>query len=224
MFNVAWSCLSCSERTEKPPLYHKNFQRKMVFLMGYPLKVVAFPASFLPPLTSKKPAMVVKCYTGNQRGEARMKSQLGTCHTKFNRLYSKWEIFEACRVLEDTMNRLEIPLTAEVKRLVKESSGTFKTRVFDLYAEIQKKKGFNVKKRVKKSSSFSTVKRTMNTLIQPFNVSFPSSSSSGLNSSKNPAKTSAFFPGTRTMNTSGLNSGKNKHPPMQLVCKSNNGT
>ncbi|KAF3544551.1 hypothetical protein DY000_02001403 [Brassica cretica] len=136
----------------------------MAFLMGCPLKVVAFPPSFLPPLTSKKPAMVVKCYTGNQR---------------------------ACRVLEDTMNRLEIPLTPEVKRLVKESSGTFKTRVFDLYAEIQKKKGFNVKKRMKKSSSFSTVKRTMNTLIQPFNVSFLSSSSSGLNSSKNPAKTSA---------------------------------
>ncbi|KAF3507597.1 hypothetical protein F2Q69_00001265 [Brassica cretica] len=138
----------------------------MAFLMGCPLKVVAFPASFLPPLTSKKPAMVVKCYTGNQR---------------------------ACRVLEDTMNRLEIPLTPEVKRLVKKSSGTFKTRVFDLYAEIQKKKGFNVKKRWFKLQ-------------------------------QKPSKNLCFFPGKRTMNTSGLNSSKNKHPPMQLVCKSNNGT
>lgn len=39
-----------------------------------------------------------------------------------------------------------------------------------------------------------------------------------------PSKNLCFFPGKRTMNTSGLNSSKNKHPPMQLVCKSNNGT
>ncbi|KAL0673514.1 hypothetical protein Bca4012_001495 [Brassica carinata] len=128
----------------------------MAFLMGCPLKVVAFPASFLPPLTSKKPAMVVKCYTGNQRGEARMKSQLGTCHTNFNRLYS------------NKKNNEHIDSTFQC----------FISFFFFQWFKLQQK----------------------------------------------PSKNLCFFPGKRTMNTSGLNSSKNKHPPMQLVCKSNNGT
>lgn len=63
------------------------------------LKVVAFPASFLPPLlTSKKPKMTVKCYTGNQRDEARVKSELGKLHTKLGRLRSNGEIVKANKV------------------------------------------------------------------------------------------------------------------------------
>ncbi|KAJ4907595.1 hypothetical protein Rs2_11253 [Raphanus sativus] len=117
------------------------------------LKVVAFPASFLPPpltLTSKKPKMTVKCYTGNQRDEARVKSELGKLHTKLGRLRSNGEILEANKVFEDEMHRLGIPLTQEVKQLSNEKrSGPFKTGLFDISAQIKKRKAFDVKKRVK---------------------------------------------------------------------------